>query len=208
MIIEIRNQLKSQGFKIILWVTLIAMALLFSPALFRRQASMQNAIATVNKNPIGILPFERKVAQETERLSFFREQFGAQADELLQRFGLNDPRTAALQSLIQEELLNQAAHDLSLRISSDYIMQILQNPSLLSKELSDIVPSYLLEGDQKTINIERLHQYLNRYRLSITDFEKSIETKLMRSMLMAMVSSTVYLSATCPQRFLYCDPFR
>ena len=148
MIIEIRNQLKGQGFKIVLWVTLIAMALLFSPALFRQQTGARTAIAKVNSHPIEILPFERRVAQETERLSFFREQFGAQADALLQSLGLSDPRTVALQALIQEELLNQAADALNIRISPDYIMQILQNPLSVRKELGDIVPLYLLDEEQ------------------------------------------------------------
>ncbi len=194
MIIEIRNQLKGQGFKIVLWITLIAMALLFSPALFRRQAGARAAIATVNNNPIEVLPYERKVAQETERLSFFREQFGAQAEGVLQSLGLGDPKTVALQSLIQEELLNQTADALNIRISPEYIMQILQNPSLVRKELGDIVPLYLLDEEQKTINTMRLNQYLSRYRLTITDFEKSIENKLKRAMVLAMASASAYVS--------------
>ncbi len=194
MIIEIRNQLKGQGFKIVLWVTLIAMALLFSPALFRRQTGGRAAIATVNSHPIEILPFERKVAQETERLQFFREQFGAQAEGLLQSLGLNDPKAVALQALIQEELLNQTADALSLRIAPDYILQILQNSSLVQKELGDIVPPYLLDEVQGMINPTRLNQYLQHYRLTITDFEKNIENKLKRSMVLSMVSASAYVS--------------
>lgn len=194
MIIEIRNQLKSQGFKIVLWVTLIAMALLFSPALFRRQTGNRMAIATVNNRSIEALPFERKVAQETERLSFFREQFGPQAEDLLQSLGLGNPRNVAMQSLIYDELLNQAANDLAIHISPDYILRLLQNSSLVQKELGDIVPLYLFDENTRTINTMRLNQYLHRYRLSITDFEKSVEDKLKRSTVLSMVSASSYIS--------------
>ncbi len=196
MIIEIRNQLKGQGFKVVLWITLLAMALLFSPALFRRQSSMRSAVVTVNNEPIETLPYERKVAQETERIHFFREQFGAQAEDFLQQLGLNNPRSMALQSLIQDELLNQAAGAIPLRISPDYVVQLLQNPAGFSKELGDVIPYYLFDEQKTTINTQRLNQYLHRYKLNLSDFEKTIEDAIKRSVLRSMVTTALYLSPT------------
>ena len=156
-----------------------------SPALFRRQAGM-HSVVTVNKVPIEILPYERRIAQETERLHFFRQTFD---EDILQQLGFNNPKTMALQALIQDELLNQAAQAIPLRVSPDYAMRLIQNPAEYSQELSDVIPHYIFDEQTRTINTQRLHHYLQRYKLSMGDFEKALEDALKRSIVRSMVIS-------------------
>ena len=189
MIIEIRNQLKGHGFKIVLWITLLAMALLFSPIFFRKQMGVDNAVATINGHAIKILDFERKVAQETERLHFLREQLvGPEVEGLLRSL---DPKTLALQALLQDALLNQVAASLKIHISPEFIVSFLQNPSVLARELGDL--GGILDDQNQSINMGRLQYYLHRYRLSMSDFDTIIEEKIKRSIVFSIVSSTMYL---------------
>jgi peptidyl-prolyl cis-trans isomerase D len=193
MISEIRKSLKGSGFKVVLWITLLSMVVVFIPNLFKRGGEGYYAtVATINGSDIDLIDFERRVYQETERLNVFRQQLGIQAESILQALGIADPKTMALNSLIQETLLNGVAHDLNIYISPEFVTQKLNDPSYIVEELSDVVPFYIV--DQQGINVPMVNRYLSQHRLTMKDFETQIEEKIKRNMVLAILNSTAYVS--------------
>jgi parvulin-like peptidyl-prolyl isomerase len=193
MITKIRNNFKDSGSKFILWLMVISMIAFFIPNIFRRGGEGHLAtIAQVNGKSIDLIDFERRVYHETERLNMFRMQFGAQADLYLKALGMDDPKTLALNSLIQESLLNGLVKALGIHISPDFIAAKLQDPSYIYEELSDIIPYAAI--DQQGLNITLVNRYLAHNRLSMQDFEDMIEKKVERSLALSLVSNGAYVS--------------
>lgn len=193
MITKIRNNFKESGSKFILWLMVISTIAFFLPNIFRRGGEGQLAtIAQVDGRPIDLIDFERRVYHETERLNMFRMQFGAQADIFLKTLGMDDPKTLAINSLIQESLLNGVVQHLGIHISPDFVAKKLQDPSYIYEELSDIIPYAAI--DQQGLNISLVNRYLAHNRLSMQDFEEMIEKKIQRSLALSLASSASYVS--------------
>jgi peptidyl-prolyl cis-trans isomerase D len=193
MITEIRKSLKGPGFKAVLWLTLLSMVVVFIPNIFKRGGEGYHAtIATINGTDIEFVDFERRVYQETERINIFRQQLGQQADAILQALGLSDPKTMALNGLIQDTLLNNVARTLNIQVSPEFIIQKLNDPSYVAEELSDIVPFYII--DQQGINMPMLNRYLSLHRLTMKDFENQIEEKIKRNTVLSIIEAAAYVS--------------
>lgn len=193
MITEIRNSLKGSGFKVVLWLMLLSMVAVFIPNLFKRGGEGYHAtIATINGRHIELIEFERRMYQETERLNIFRQQLGIKADSILQALGIADPKTMAINSLIQEALLNEVADTLGLHISPEFIIQKLNDPSYIAEELSDVIPFYVV--DQQGINVPMINRYLAQNKLSMQDFETQIEEKIKRNTVLSILGTTAYVS--------------
>lgn len=193
MITEIRNSLKSGGFKIVLWIILLAMIVVYIPNIFKRGGEGHYAIiATINNKDINLMDFERRVHQENERVSLFRQQLGAQAESILHALGISDPKTMALNGLIQEALLSSVAEKLNLHISPDFITEKLNNPSYIMEELSDVIPYFVI--DQQGINNAMVDRYLAQNRLSMQDFDAKIEDKIKRNIVLEIAGSTAYVT--------------
>ncbi len=191
MITEIRQKLQGSGFKIVVWVILIAFALSFSPYLFKGSGARPNAAATVNGTQIAIQEYQRRVYQETERIDMLRQQLGAYADSLLKSLGMNNPRKMALQALIQEELITQIANKLGITVSADYIASKLYDAEYIVQELGDLIPLYALD-QQGNINMSLLQKHLERYGITMQEFEHKLEEKIRRSLVMEIVGLATY----------------
>ena len=192
MITQIRSSLKGNGFKIVLLLTLFSMVATFIPNLFKKGGEGHYAsIATVNGKHIELIAFERRMYQETERLNMFRQQLGPQADAILRSLGFADPKTTAINALIQETLLNELAKKLNIHVSPEFISQKLNDPSYIAEELSDVVPYYVV--DQQGINVPMINRYLAQQRLSMQDFENKIEEKIKRNTVLEILGASVYV---------------
>lgn len=193
MIIELRKQLKGRGFKIVLWITFISMGIVFAPSFFRKSSGSKLVVATVNGNDIGYAAFEYRVHQETERIAMLRQQFGPEADMLLKAFGMDNPKSVAYQSLVQEELLTQVARGLHLVVSPDYIAQKLCDTNFIMQELGDLIPPYLID-EFGCVNMNALKTFLQRNRITVSDFEAAIESKMQHALVKDIVAGATYVS--------------
>lgn len=187
--------LKSKAYRVVLWIILFSMAggsLLFSP-FFKKTTGGVPVLLNVNGNDITHNDFRQKLMQEMENIALLRQQYGASADILLPLFGLDKPEEKALQNLVIEELLYEVAQKLSIDFSSDYVMQKLQDPSIVFGDLRDSIPLQAIDQQGK-VNLALLKMIAQRRGQSIGDIEVSIEKALARKMVLDLVSLSVYSS--------------
>jgi peptidyl-prolyl cis-trans isomerase D len=191
------RMLKNKFAKAILWITLFSMAggsLLFSPNLFRRFTGGLPKIATVDGSAISINEFKLKVSQEAERIAFFRQQMGPQADYMMRMMGISDdPKVMAIQSLIVEKILDKVANALGIRVSSDFIARKMQDPYFVLQELRDSVPLSVID-QRGSISVSMLRYYLQAHGVSFKEFEESIENALRRSLARNLILLSSYIS--------------
>lgn len=193
MITAIRKSFKSKIYKIILWVTILALAGLFSlPGLFK-MGSNTFWFAQVNNETISQSGYQQKVFLQEERMNALRAQFGAQADLLLQNLGMSlNPKLFAQDAVIQDALLNQVVKALSFTVSDSYVSERLSNPLFVRQELTDVVPFSVFD-QSGMIDSRALHLYLQRMRMTIGDFEQKIAEALKRHMLLGIVTVGSYV---------------
>lgn len=186
MITEIRKQFKAQGFKVILGLVLIAMCISFLPVFKQQGPGERGAIMTINKAVINPMEFERKTYQINERLQFFSQQLGIKFDLK----GINI-RSIAIQSLIEETLLNQVSRKLNFVISPLILQYKLNNPEYVMYELADVVPWYVIKDGQ--INDQALNHYLQTMHLSMGEFEEMIEQAMKRALIKDVAGISTYI---------------
>ena len=193
MITAIRKSFKSKIYKVILWVTIVALAGLFSlPGLFK-MGSRVFWFAQVNNETISQSDYQQKVVLQEERMHALRAQFGAQADLLLQNLGMSlNPKVFAQDAVIQDALSNQAGKELSLHVSNEYVLERLSNPLFVRQELTDVVP-FAVFDQSGLIDSRALHLYLQRMRITRGDFEQEIAQALKRHMLLGIVTVGSYV---------------
>lgn len=191
MITEIRNSLKSSGFRVVLWIALLSF-IVANIMIKQPGRSIHQAIATINNQQISLIDFDRRLNQEKERINLFRQQFGFESDSILKALGFSDPQTMTMNSLIQEALLNDVAQKMKLHVGSDLVTQKLSDIHALAQELSDVVPFYII--DQNGINLTLLQRYLTQNHLSMQDFETKVEEKIKRNTVLEIIGSSAYVS--------------
>jgi parvulin-like peptidyl-prolyl isomerase len=198
MITAIRRSFKSRIYKIILWIIIAALAVLFSGQELLKMGAKASWFAQVNKQTISRNDYMRQAMLHEDRIRALRVQFGPQADLFLKNMGMSlNPKLYAQDVVIQEALLNQAIQQLRLSISYDYIAEKLSNPLFVRQELAEIIP---LEAFDQTGNIDSriLHRYLQRMGLTTADFEQKIAEILARRTLLNILNEAAFV----PQSFL------
>ncbi len=199
MIIALRRNLKSKGFKIIFWVVIIAASGALSLVEFVRSSFFGRGgggawVLQVNKEKIFMPEFQRAVTDQEERLRLMRAQYGQYADLYFQMMGIkNNPQELALKSLIRKALLNQMAQTLPLYISSTMIEAQLSNPALLFQELSDLVPFSVWDQSIGGINPLALQAYLAHMGISSTEFNHAIAQAIARNDVAKLVEHAAYV---------------
>lgn len=195
MISVIRRQFKGLAYKFVLWITILALAGVFSvPILFKQSGRGAGPWAVkVNRHEISYNDFVREVAQQRDLLAAIRSQYGQYADLLLASMGMDtDPKALAFNALVREELLNQFANSLGINVHPDQIANQLHNPTFIQQELSSIVPPDIF-GPMGTINQQLLKVYLKRRGLSVDWFERKVERIINNRMVLDIITSTVYI---------------
>jgi hypothetical protein len=202
MITEIRKSFKSKSYRVVLWLTVAAVAGLFSlPELFKR--SNGPWVVVVNGDEIGYNEYARKVAENEQRIRAFKDQYGQYADMLLKSMGMHiNPRELALKSLMREALLAQTAGQVNIVLNSDYITRKLHDVGFVSHELADIVPAGIF-NQQGELDERNLQAYLKHARISSDEFEHSLEQRLQNHFMKQLLNASAYIpSFEIKERFV------
>ena len=163
------------------------------PALIRQSGAGGPWAIRVNKQEISYQSFMREVAEQRDRISAFRVQFGQFADMLLQSMGMSlDPKSLAFDVLVKEELINQFADQIGLYLHPDFITQNIGDADFARKHLGDLVPPFLYD-QSGALNMRTLRMYLQRSGFSIRAFERRVERLLARQQIVELVGAMGYV---------------
>ena len=123
-----------------------------------------------------------------------RAQYGQYADLYFQMMGLSlDPQRLAVDSLIRKSLLNQIADMMPLHVAGDVAQSQLNNPLLISQELSDVVPFSTWDPALGGINKSLLYGYLRHVGISSSDFAYLLAQGIKRNDVRLLVEHAAYL---------------
>ena len=188
MIIELRQYIKSQAFKVLLWIVLILVVI--SGYLFRTDRAVHSALFSVNGLSIAMDQFEQQRYKQAERIQQLKQRFGS----LMSQIPVADPGQLAFQSLVEEALLNQVADTMDLSLSPIYVAMQLNNPLFIVTQMSELnISPYALNPDF-TINIGKLKQVLQLSGQTLDSFEHQMEQALQRSMINNIVELSTFLT--------------
>lgn len=202
-----RKYVKGPFFKGILWVILIAMVGFWGSASWLKKSKGYKAghtIATVNDIEITSTEYNRATANVQEFLRSIRSQYKQYADMFMQMMGLNiDPKVMALETLIRNSLINDAASHMHIYLTNDYVISQLNNPGAVQRQLAEILPNYVFDPETGTINPAALHQYLAREQITAEDYLEIVQNALERSIALECVSMASYVPKfAVQQRFI------
>lgn len=187
------NILQGKFFKVAVGALAIAMLGIWSLPSGRGGDSAYNQwVVRVNGHKIGGRDFALKTRDFTEKLNAQRRQYGEYADMILQMQGIStDPTVLAFESLVDEQLLNQAASAVPVSVSPDYVGQQLANPNFVMSRLSYLVPMRALT--RYGINQGALANFLQRQGMTMQSFEGKVEQLFKRDLFTDLVRSSYYL---------------
>jgi peptidyl-prolyl cis-trans isomerase D len=194
MITAMRKHIKSRGFKILLWICLLAVAGIFSVVeLIKNAFAPAQWIAKINGTAITYPAFARKVFYQEQEIKAIRAQLGSYADVWFQMLGIStDPQEQALEILTQETLLNQAVKKAGIVADQELSKEWLRNPEFL-QTIGDLVPPFAVENG--IINPQVLRSYLQRSGLSNAEFETALAQALQRMTFSQLVKGAYHVPA-------------
>lgn len=194
MITIIRKRLlHNKSYKVLVWAIGIVLAVSLGLPGVMNQSSQGPWVAQINGQEIGYNDFVRKVHEHEQQLQLLRQQYGQYADLFIQAMGFNsDSQSLAFDTLVREELLNQAARAMGFCIHSDHISEKLADSSFLQYELSGLVPFHAVTA--QGINMHKLRQHLQRSQLTLSDFDEKVRHVLQRNLIKELILGASY----CP----------
>lgn len=195
MITLIRKGFKSKSYRIVMWVTLAAVAGLFSlPEFFKRLSGDGTWVARVNSCTIDYKEFARRAAHYEERIQMLRDQYGPYADMLMMSLGMTqNPKAEAINSLIGDQLLDNVAQSLNIQVDDAYVAAKLHDERFIIQQLSDIIPFTVLSPTTGKIDQQKLMAYLRRSNTSVEEFEKAVEKQLRKYLVLELIAGAAYV---------------
>lgn len=196
MLSLIRRNLRGKLFQVILWATVISMAVgAFSmqTLLKRLKSGMdESTVALVNGLPISITELRNRSRHHEQQIAYYRQQLGPQADQLLRAFGMStNPEEAAMYDLINERVQDGVANKIKLAVAPSAVIEHLQDPVVLARELGAL--NSLVDNKTGKINMALLKQFLTSNRMSVHDLEKLMEEGLRRGTVLDIARSAVFV---------------
>ncbi len=194
MITVIRERFfRSNWYKVVIWALVIILFLVFTlPSLLDKSVQTGSWVVKVNGQDVSYNDFVRKAMEVNGQIEMIKQQYGKNADVLLKRMGLEqDPQLVALEMLIREMLMNEAAAKLGVHIGKDYIIQKLADNAFVKQELADLIPAYALRPTG--IDQELLKRYLKHIKMSQEQFDAKIKEALMRNVLSECAMTAFYV---------------
>lgn len=189
MIYNMRKYIRSTGYQVILWITIIALAGLFSlPGLFKKSETGPWAFK-VNGAEISYKEFMQEYQDRRDQLLAFKAQYGDWIEQIL---GNMDPKKMAYDTLTREILIDQLAQDMSIALHREYVTRQLNNPIFVRRELGSVIPPFVVD-ERGGINQALLKQYLRRKGMSVDAFEQRLEKVLTERFIMDLVNASVYI---------------
>lgn len=195
MISVIRNKIQKRAFRFILWGVVIVFVFptFFSSLKLARRRS-HHAVALVNGTEIGGIEYHRRVEEEKHRLNALQQQFGEFYEQFLALIGLSaEPTTNALELMIQEQLLNDAAQKTGIVVSDDYAQRCLHSAACGNRLLGSLVHPALYDNQGALIQ-KALITYVQRQGLTIDQFENMVENTLSRHLLVQLLQQATYVT--------------
>ncbi|MBN1549522.1 peptidylprolyl isomerase [Candidatus Babeliales bacterium] len=187
-----RAQLRRSFYKGIVWVLVVGMSISFGLVNFltRSQHKQQNTVAHVDGASIGAWPYHRRTSAKRESLAMMQRQFS----QFGVPFDLNeDPQKWAMETLINDVLLDAVAGDLRLNLDEDYIAYKLMDPYFAFEELSEFIPIHVLLS--QSFDAMTISQALQQKGISYREFELFIEKALARRCVKDIVRNAFYVPA-------------
>lgn len=191
MITVLRSYFK-RGSQVVLWIIILTFVVGLMPLAFRQVSNAARWAIRVNGQDIAYQEYLLEYERWKERLAMIRAQFGEYADLLLARNGIESPQGQAAQSLIKQELINQFADRIGVRLSSEFVAEKLSDPSFVTQSLGDLIPRQLVDP-VAGIDQAMLKRYLKHFNLSIDMFERIIEKMLIEQFVGDVFKSAVYI---------------
>ncbi|MFC1842966.1 peptidylprolyl isomerase [Candidatus Dependentiae bacterium] len=210
MITQLRRKLKSKTARsVILWIILLTLSLglvlTLVMSLFKLDTPAKGAM-TANGQEISYASVRMKAMENEQRIQMFRRYFGAEADKFLKQMGMPaDPRLAALQTVVQNELLNQLADKLHITLSSDFIDKKLNDKGFLQKEFGLIDFEQVIDPILG-INADALSYFLRSIGLTVAGFEELTLRAMKRDIINDLARSAAYVPV-CEMRQKYMNDY-
>lgn len=194
MIGAIRRKFGKQAYNFVIWLTIFSLfGGIFVTGLFRKFSGVPSStVAEVNGYEIGYREFQRRVTQEDHQISQIRQQFGKNAQMLLDAYGLSgSTEERVLKSLTTQKLLLSAADKMGIHLSPAYVSAQLKDPAKARSLLSDMVPPSFFTPSG--VNYRDLLKGLARQGLSASCVEQALEERLKQQIVVNMASQSAYV---------------
>jgi parvulin-like peptidyl-prolyl isomerase len=190
MVSASRNKLSIKFYRLVIWLTLLSMILIAGlPALFRSQRTIGEYGAVINGIPITYKELKRATQVQHERLALLRYQFEQMGLSPDPRLFLIDPQEIALETLIEQTLLQAVAQRLQLILDQSYVAFKLNDSYFLMQQLSNFAPSFLYQNP----DLSSITHTLARHGLTISEFDAFVEQQLKDTLIKDLVSNSSYM---------------
>ena len=148
-------------------------------------------IAIVNNQGIERSLFMMKKQEVQDQINMLYRQFGAYTPLLLEQQGINpDPEKAALNSLIQEKLVDQATAQFPIHIDRTFVQNKIHDPIFMYTHFSSLLPRQFVTKEGK-IDMEGYQSFVQSLQKGL--FVQEISHLLENQMMMEFVGKSIYL---------------
>ena len=200
MITQFRRRLKSRTARsVVLWAILLTLgAGLISTAvlrIFRLDKKIGGGgFGSVNGSDLSVDIFKMKMHENEQRIQMLRKYFGQEADKILKQIDLAaDPRTAALQTVVAQELIDQLADRLNIHVASDFIDRKFSDKAFLQNEFGLIDFDQVIDPTTGVIDGQRLGYYLKMLGITGQTFEDVLLGAIKREILTEIAANSTYI---------------
>jgi len=194
--------------RVLLWtivvVTVISMAI---PTLMKLKPIGSSAIIvmTLNDQEITRAQVTRRYDMLRNQIMMLQQQFAQQGTPFDAAALFNQSKAIAMQSLVNDTLLDEVARKKNIIVSTNYVAEKLANPVFVMQELSEFIPPALIM-QQGTLDINVLPNLLRQRGVTMQEFEAFLENSIKRHVVRAMLQAGTsvpefLLDSACQQRY-------
>ena len=170
----------------VLWVVLAAFVLGIVFTYQRRSDPGSERVASVNGSSISFKQYHRvlnEIRMQIDMYKNYAKAYGISVDLFLNMAGLNNPERAAFDRCVRNELIDQEAADLNIKLNLDYF----------SEQLAKTLPPQL-KDQAGQINMEAYKFYLSKLLTTISEYEDSMGEEFKRELFNDFVRKSAYIS--------------
>lgn len=190
MITTLRVWIQSRSAKMILWVTIFALAGVFSIPEFIKMFTGDSSWALkINKDKISQGAVSMRINARQHQAQLMRSQYGDNAEIILQAYGfVGDQTDRVTEMIVGEALLAQAARKAGIKLSDDYMQE---HGNLVISELMGVLgdaidPHYGLDP-------RKIYSLSHRYGLPGNFVEEAARAILERHLMLDLISNAAYI---------------
>jgi len=188
MINTLRDQLKVNSYKFLLWFMVLALGFGSLPSILKQIGAGGTWVFRVNSQEINRSLLAGEIEKQNIYLHHLRAQLGQYADMLMKN---NNIQQRAVFEVQKEELLHQVAKNTGIFISPLYSAEKLHDRRFLFSELAGLVPYEALTS--KGLDENMLFKYLLKRGMDMNDFEYKVERILATDLIENLVGIGAYV---------------